>query len=143
MKKIIDGKLYNTETAKFLAEFESSDGKSSFAWYREALYITRSGNYFLYGEGHASSKYAESAHGSNGWVPGKDIVPISPDYAKKWGEISLEADDYESVFGKVTENKVKISADISIGAKEKIDSLKDGKIKSNGDVIEYLLTLIN
>jgi len=58
MKKRIKGKLCDTETAvligtKYAGEFGQADG------YEEQLYITRSKQHFMYGNGGPESKYTE------------------------------------------------------------------------------------
>ncbi len=55
MKKIINGKRYDTDTAEAVGYWDSKVGKSSFRWYEETLYQKRGGEFFLYGYGHASS----------------------------------------------------------------------------------------
>lgn len=56
MRKIINKKTYNTETAKFIGnkcvgEFGQSDG------YEEKLFQTKSGEYFMQGIGGPESPY--------------------------------------------------------------------------------------
>jgi len=101
MKKVIDGKLYNTATAECLAEWSYSN-PSDFNYVSEALYRTRKGQYFLFGEGGAMSKYAESC-GENSWGGGSDIVPMDCDEAKAWVEEHGTADDYINAFGEPEE----------------------------------------
>lgn len=48
MKKIINGKMYNTETAEKLTSWEHSY-RSQVDWYEEMLYKKKTGEYFLYG----------------------------------------------------------------------------------------------
>lgn len=72
MKKIINRKTYNTETAEKLGhmtfgEFGNSDG------YEEILMQTKSGNFFIHGIGGKTSKYVEES-----------IVPLTASEMKKW-----------------------------------------------------------
>lgn len=46
MKKIINGKKYDTSTAKYLGEYDFGY-QSSFNWYREELYEKKTGEFFL------------------------------------------------------------------------------------------------
>lgn len=46
MKKIINGKMYNTETAEFIDSYESGYPKD-FAYVYEALYRKKTGEFFL------------------------------------------------------------------------------------------------
>ena len=85
MKKIIDGKSYNTETAECLHSWHSGYYGNDFKSCEESLYKTKKGSYFLAGEGGPMSKYAKSC-GNNcvGW--GKGIEPISEREAVEWLE---------------------------------------------------------
>ena len=49
MKKIIDGKIYNTETAEKIGFY--CNGESGFGRFHETLYKTQKGRYFTHGEG--------------------------------------------------------------------------------------------
>lgn len=96
MKKIIDGKLYDTETAKEIGEY-SYGAINDFRYFSETLYKTKNGNYFMYGEGGALSQYAEvSEFGKCG---GCAIVPYTEEEAQKWAEDYLDVDEYLKIFG--------------------------------------------
>jgi hypothetical protein len=132
MKKIINGKKYDTETAKFLASYEHSY-RGQFEHYREELYQKRTGEFFLYGIGGPASKYSVQ-DGLNSWSGGEAISPLSYNEARKWAEERLEADEYEGIFGKVEESLDTISATFSL-PKAVVDLIKreaekTGKSKS-------------
>lgn len=55
MKKVINGKVYNTETAEEVASYSFSNS-NDFRYIREKLYRTKKGNWFLYGEGGPMTK---------------------------------------------------------------------------------------
>ena len=100
MKKIINGKSYNTDTATFIGEYAvGRDG--DFAYFCERLYRTRKGQYFLYHEGGPNSKYGKWECGTGYWT--KDIELLDEEEAKAWGEQYMDADEYEEVFGAVEE----------------------------------------
>lgn len=74
MQKTICKKVYDTETSTLVrkvtcGEFGCPNG------YEESLYQTESGNYFLYTNGGAESKYKK-----------EDITRMSADKAKAWLE---------------------------------------------------------
>lgn len=102
MKKIINGKKYDTETAKFLIRYSSSYPVNDFHFWEEELYVKKTGEFFLYGEGGPASKYSKSC-GMNSWSGGKEIIPLTIEEAKKWVENYFDADDYEEIFGEVEE----------------------------------------
>lgn len=102
MKKIINGKKYDTDTAKYLACGSGGGSASDFSHYAEELYIKKTGEYFLYGHGGPASKYAESC-GQNSWCGGSDITPLTENSARVWAERYVSADTYEEIFGEVEE----------------------------------------
>ena len=55
MKKIINHKMYNTETAERLASSSNGYGYDDFRYMEEQLYRKKTGEFFLYGEGGALS----------------------------------------------------------------------------------------
>ena len=101
MVKIINGKKYSTQTAKELG-YNCHGSPSDFSYYREALYLKRTGEFFLHGQGNAASKYSVSV-GNNSRCGGAEIVPMTIDEAKAWAESNLSAEEYEAIFGEVEE----------------------------------------
>ena len=101
MKKIINGKKYNTETAEFIGDYSYSN-PSDFHYFSEELYRKKTGEFFLYGEGGPASKYAEAV-GVRACAGGEKIIPLTIDEAKEWAEKNLDADKYEELFGEVEE----------------------------------------
>ena len=105
MNKIIKGKRYDTETAKQVAKTSSREqgvGPSDLKFWSENLYQKRTGEFFLYGEGGAMSKYREP-YENNGFQSGYKIIPLTLDQAKEWAEQAVDADEYEAIFGPVEE----------------------------------------
>ena len=113
VKKIINGKRYDTSTAKKLGEWDNGRYGSDFDACEEILYRKQTGEYFLYGSGGARSKYAVST-GEN-WTGGSEAIkPLAIAQAQKWAEEHLDGDKYEEIFGEVDEyiesgEKVQIS----------------------------------
>ncbi len=142
MKKIINGKRYDTETAKYITEWESGY-PSDFSYFCETLYIKRSGEYFIHGEGNAASRYAESA-GMNTWRSGERIIPLSYEDARAWGEEHMDADEYEAEFGKVAEDdgNVMVSVRVNAAAKAMLDRFCARTGRAKGEVVESLLATL-
>lgn len=103
MKKIINGKVYNTETAERLSGWSDGLGWRDFNHVEEELYRKKTGEYFLYGQGGPMSRYAVSE--GNGWSSGDRIMPMSYEEATKWAEKHLDADEYEEIFGEISEDE--------------------------------------
>jgi hypothetical protein len=94
MKKIINGKIYNTETATCIAD----ENKSLFNFYStsESLYRTKSGNWFIYGESSAGGRYGRSSEGGRTESSGEDIVAIKPEEAARWAETAHITSDEQA-----------------------------------------------
>ena len=96
MKKVINGKKYDTETATFVCDRVLNDGDDLFKK-DESLYHKRTGEFFLYGIGGAGSKYA-MALDMNNFCEGEKIIPLSIDEAKQFIEENGTVEDYEKYF---------------------------------------------
>lgn len=83
MKKIINGRVYNTETAEEIATWYNSYYPSDFHYCQETLYKTKNGSYFLYGYGGALSNYSVPV-GNNGSGAGSEIVALTTEEAFDW-----------------------------------------------------------
>jgi len=83
MKKLINGKLYDTHTANSIAEWDNGISSSDFKACNETLYKTNKGAYFLHGEGGALTKYAKPC-GGNSKCGGSDIIALTTDEAFEW-----------------------------------------------------------
>lgn len=113
MKKIINGKVYDTDKAKAVGRY--ADGEDRLSRIAETLYRKRTGEFFLHGEGGAATSYAEP-RGDGGWAPGERIAPLSYKTAQEWAENRLSADDYEEIFGEVQEDDGKTTVSLSLPA---------------------------
>ncbi|MBQ8935890.1 MAG: hypothetical protein IJ049_05805 [Oscillospiraceae bacterium] len=102
MNKIINGKKYSTTTAEELASYSNMYDFRNFDYFSETLYRKKSGEFFLYGEGGALTKYAKTV-GQNEWSGGHEIIPLSIAEAKEWAAEHLDGDVYEDIFGPVEE----------------------------------------
>ena len=101
MKKIINGKKYDTETATRLADWENDYGDCDLKHAKLTLYRKKNGEYFLYGDGIAAAQYTKNP--GNYICCVEKITPLTEDEAKSWAESLLDADEYEKIFGPVEE----------------------------------------
>lgn len=121
MKKIINNKVYDTETAKELGNWDNGRYGNDFSAVSETLYRKKTGEFFLFGEGGPMTKYAV-AEGSNSWRGGSRIMPLSFTEAREWAEEHLSGEEYEAIFGEVVEdeNRVQVCYSLSAAAVETI-----------------------
>ena len=102
MRKIIDGKMYNTETAKPIYLWTNGLSNRDFSNCSEFLYRKRTDEFFIHGWGGAMSKYREQCDG-NMWGSGEDIVPLTESEAKRWVEEKADVNTYIDLFGEPEE----------------------------------------
>ena len=122
MKKVIQGVLCDTATAKFLGE-ASYLGVRDFAHWSEELYRTKSGKFFLYGEGGPASRYAVTI-GQNEWSGGEKIQLLSRETAMKWAEEYLDGDEYIAAFGNPEETEKATLVVLPIKTRERLEAHK-------------------
>lgn len=139
MKRIINGRRYDTATAEEIAT-ATHGYKREFSYYEETLYCKRTGEYFLYGYGHGDSKYAKQVLGD--WGPGEDIIPMTYEQAREWAEKSLDADEYEAEFGPTSEDggdDVVLSVRVSTYTREVLRRLSKQTGRSQGDILDEIV----
>lgn len=102
MKRIISGKVYDTATAQCVGEWSNGYTKRDWKWQEESLYRKRTGEFFLHGEGGPLSLYANIIGRTR--ETGERIIPLTWEEAQEWAEEKLDADEYEEIFGEVTDD---------------------------------------
>lgn len=137
MKKVINGKLYNTDTAKKCGEYEPNPYQSDFNWFCEELYQKKTGEFFIYGSGNASSPYSKSC-GQNEWCGSEKIIPMTYEEAQKWAEKHLDGDEYISIFGEPEEDesKTKLTLYVRKDVSEKLKQMANKSGKSASEILE-------
>ena len=104
MKRIIDGKRYNTETATEVADVSPRGFyRGDFRWEDTDLYRTKNGRWFLAGEGGPMSRWARSA-GLNSYSGGEGIHVLDADEARALLEQHGETEEIEKYFSAVVED---------------------------------------
>ena len=97
MKRVIDGKVYDTETADCVAGRDSGLPVNDFGWFEESLYVSQKGRWFAHGKGGAMSHYSRST-GQNQWGGGEALRPMTDNDALRWLEREGETDAILSRF---------------------------------------------
>lgn len=140
MKKIINGKLYDTSTAKKVGEYEPSPYRSDFHFFCETLYQKKTGEFFLHGEGNAASKYSRSC-GQNEWCGSEKIMPMTFKEAQEWAEEHLDGEDYCEIFGEPDEEAedVLLGIRVSAAAAAKLKRIASETGKPQNRIVEELI----
>lgn len=139
MKRIINGKRYDTETAEELASYSYSN-RGDFNYFRETLYRKRTGEFFIYGVGGPASKYAQAVD-TNSWSGGERLMPVTYEAAQKWAEQYLTGDEYEEIFGEVAEDDSRTTMSISLptATAEKLKRMAGASGETMSAIVDRLI----
>lgn len=115
MKKVINGKMYDTATAELVGSWDNGRYGRDFGRCSEDLYRKRTGEFFLHGDGGPMTKYAVSC-GDNEWSGSSKIIPLTYKAAQEWAEEHLDGEEYEAIFGEIVEDDSRVNQTISLSA---------------------------
>lgn len=140
MKKYINGKKYDTETAKSVGSWSNHRSYRDFSWCKETLYRKKTGEFFLHGEGGPMTKYAEPANG-NMRGSGENIRPMTFDEAREWAEENLDGDEYEEIFGEIEDDGTNclISAVVKASSRDRLRREAEKSGRSIGEILDALI----
>ena len=137
MKKIIDGRRYDTDTAKMLGS-DSFGARNDFSFWEEELYRKNTGEYFLHGYGGPMTRYAEAVD-NNSWTWGERIFPLTIDAARKWAEDHLNADEYEKIFEVTEDSKKTVTFSLPEDAIEKIKQISGETRRPMSEILAEII----
>lgn len=95
MKQVINGKMYNTETAEEVCHVSNNLGSRDFSGFSFTLYKTKKGSYFAAGEGGPMTMFARPA--GNMTSGGSGIIPLDVSDALRYAESSNSDADSETI----------------------------------------------
>ena len=84
MVKVINRKVYDTNTADMLHEWSNHYFRDDYNFCSESLYRTGKGVFFIHGEGGPNSKYAVNV--GNSRTAGEDLYLVPKEEAMDWLE---------------------------------------------------------
>lgn len=137
MKKVINGKLYNTETAQKLAEYSNGFATNDFSYFEETLYRNRAGAHFIHGFGGGNSKYGEWRGNSGG--SGEKIIPLTLAEAKEWAEACLDGDEYERIFGEIEDTEGEQIVPLTVKIPESLLNALKARKEETGKTVTALV----
>lgn len=115
MKKIIDGRIYDTDKAQLIGDIGGDYGDRLNSW-SESLYRKRNGEYFFHGEGGPNTKYSRQISANN-WSGGEEIKPLTYAEARAWAEKHLDPDIVIEHFSIADDDsRGKIAVNLSLSA---------------------------
>ena len=138
MKKIINRRKYDTDTAKKVGSVEIGL-PGDLDHMRETLYRKVGGEYFVHGEGGARTRYAAESE-SGGWRSGEAIAPMDAAAARTWAEANLTADEYEAEFGEVSDGPAVVtSVSLPPAIAAKLARMSSTQGRSRSEIVAELI----
>lgn len=136
MKKVINGKVYDTEKAKLIAEahhdnVQDADGKPL----KQRLYQKKTAEFFIHAEGAAIELQNIFKHG---YKPNAGIYPLTYEQAQRWAERELSAEQWESIFGDPEYDDSRVSLNLSMTASE-AEIIKKAAAQAGMTVSAYIV----
>ena len=125
MKKVIKGKIYDTDKAKELGRWTPNPYGNDFNYHQETLYLKRTGEFFIHEERYGSNK----------------IRPLTYEEAQAWVEDHLDGDGYMAIFGEPDESDCKQIISLSL-TQTAVIKLKQSAAKAGKTMSEYVESLI-
>jgi len=105
MRKVIDGKIYDTEIAELIGRYNNIgkevQSMSDFHYWEASLFRTKKGQYFLAGQGNALSQFGETGQGFS--IGGSKIIVLDEREALRWAERYLDSEIVERYFSHMLE----------------------------------------
>jgi len=96
MRRSIDGKVYDEDTAEIICDI--SEGRiGEWDQVSAGLYVTKKGAYFIAGYGGATTRFKKQTSDKNGWVGSDSIIPIGVEEARTYCE-KFAPDEVEEYF---------------------------------------------
>lgn len=92
MRKIVGGKMYDTETARLI-----SNGKNM-VLQKTSLYQKTTGEFFKLITRHKCNRLVSLKAPFE-----EEVIPLTGEEAEKWIEDNLTVEEYEAIFGEVEE----------------------------------------
>lgn len=139
MKKIIKNKVYDTDTARLIADIPRSNIHNGEGVCEQRLYQKKNGEFFFWLVGARTDAISNLA--LTLCDRERHIYPVNYEQARTWAEQELDTDAYLSIFGDPEEDSTKTALNIYLradtAAKLKAEAGRQGV--SIGELIENMM----
>lgn len=141
MKKVINGRKYDTDTAREIAYWNNGRSDRDFSLIEKTLYRKKTGEFFLYIYGGPETEYGSEEPSGQSWTGGSRIEPISYDTGIKFAEENMSADKFEKEFGEVSEGgeEQMVHSRISLALYNKLKAKMAKEHKKQNEIISAAL----
>ena len=109
-KKIINGRMYNTDTTEVLGSWDNGYPRGDFSFEEQTLHKKKTGEYFVYASGGAQSNLGDCYGGHD--CSGEKFIPMSVEQAQQWSEEYLTVEKYVEIWGEPEEQPESLNKSI-------------------------------
>ena len=106
MKKVINNKVYDTSTARLIADAPHKNIKGSDGTCEQRLYLKKNGEFFLWLAGARSEIVSNMALDNGIHDRERHFYPISYEQARSWAEEEMTADEWLAIFEPVEDESL-------------------------------------
>lgn len=141
MRKVIRGRVYDTDTARRVLRVEGRiDPGDPRTWRCESLFRKRTGEYFIAGRGGAETRWADVSQ-AGGPMPGEGVVPVGYDQAREWMEAHAGDGGCLGEFGVAAKasGSVVMYARVRASSKAVLDREAARSGRTRGEILDELL----
>lgn len=140
MKKVINNKVYDTSTARLIADAPHKNIKGSDGTCEQRLYLKKNGEFFLWLAGARSEIVSNMALDNGIHDRERHFYPISYEQARKWVESEMSADKWLDLFEPEEDDSTsQLALKISTTAYNKLKRAAQVEGKSLRQKIEELI----
>lgn len=139
MKKVINGKVYDTDKAVLIARADHDNIKDAYGMpCRQVLFRKKTGEFFLYLEQGTSLTLNNILGGD--YRHGRGIYPLTYGQAQMWSEAEMSADAWENLFGDPEDDSdILIGIRVSASAAAKLKRIAAETGKPQNRIVEELI----
>ena len=139
MKKVINGKVYDTDKAELIATADHDNIKHGYTkdapYETQSLYRKKTGEFFLYAPNGSTQMHNIRQHEYKSYG---GFFPLTYEDAKIWAERELTAEKWEEIFGDPEDDDSRVSLNLSMSASE-ADTIKKAAAQAGITVSAYIV----
>ena len=141
MKRVINGKVYDTDKAELIATVDHKNIKYGFSndapHETQSFYRKKTGEFFVYAPHGSLMARNIFQHDYDRYASG-GFFPLTYQQAQKWAEHELSAEKWEEIFGDPEDDNSRVSLNLSMSAAE-ADTIKKAAAQAGISVSAYIV----
>lgn len=137
MRKVVNGRVYDTDTAQLVCEWDNGEMPTGLAYVCHGLYRKKTGEFFLHVHGGPATSWAKPTE-TGGTRGAEHVVLATYDEARELVERNADADVYEELFGLADDESTVVITVRGVDARAK--ALLDREASRTGRTLGEILS---